>query len=182
MLAVSGHLPSSDVWSESCIPSCPKRRCPAAAIPISIWKPILTKWMLPPHTIYVYGLHQASLLVPMLEVLDLFAPTKSAHKRQVTTRDAGRLAIVHGHFRQSHSQATPSPNNAHQGSRYQHPNQIRLAIKSRYLPWNTPIRHPPIGSHSSIQRAVLKIASGTKPIHTSGINPWHTLPGDLQSQ
>jgi hypothetical protein len=94
MLAVSGQL-SLQMYGPSMYPQVPKEALEGHSDPDKIWKPFDEKEA-SRRTIYAFV--KRSLVVPMLEVLDLCDSTRSSARRVVTTVAPQALTLMNGGF------------------------------------------------------------------------------------
>src|SRR5262249_23511203 len=94
MLAVSGRL-NLAMYGPSMYPFVPKEAMEGHSDPDKIW-PVFDEQEAARRTVYAFV--KRSLVVPMLEVLDLCDTTRSAAKRQVTTVAPQALSLFNGDF------------------------------------------------------------------------------------
>jgi hypothetical protein len=94
MLAVSGQL-SAKMYGPSMYPFVPREALASHSDPDKIWKP-LDEREASRRTVYAFI--KRSLVVPMLEVLDLCDTTRSADRRLVTTVAPQALTLFNGDF------------------------------------------------------------------------------------
>jgi len=94
ILAVSGQL-NPRMYGPSMFPGIPKQALEGHSDPDKIWKPFDEKEA-SRRTIYAFI--KRSMVVPMLEVLDLCDTTRSSAKRSVTTVAPQALTLLNGEF------------------------------------------------------------------------------------
>jgi hypothetical protein len=94
MLSVTGHL-NRKMQGVSTYLSVPKEALTGHSDPDKIWKP-LNEREASRRTVYAFI--KRSLVVPMLEVLDLCDTTRSAEKRNVTSVPTQALTLLNGEF------------------------------------------------------------------------------------
>jgi hypothetical protein len=94
MLAVSGRL-NPKMYGPSMYPEVPKEALASHSDPDKIWKPFNEREA-SRRTIYAFI--KRSMVVPMLEVLDLCDTTRSSAKRSVTTVAPQSLSLFNGSF------------------------------------------------------------------------------------
>lgn len=94
MLAVSGRL-NAKMYGPSMFPFVPKEALAGSSDPDKIWQPF-DEIEASRRTVYAHI--KRSLVVPMLEVLDLCDTTKSSAKRSVTSVAPQALTLFNGHF------------------------------------------------------------------------------------
>jgi hypothetical protein len=94
MLAVTGQL-NGKMYGPSMYPSVPKEALQSHSDPDKIWKPF-DEPEASRRTIYAFV--KRSMVVPMLEVLDLCDTTRSSAKRSVTTVAPQALTLFNGDF------------------------------------------------------------------------------------
>jgi hypothetical protein len=94
MLAVSGQL-NPKMYGPSMYPFVPREALAAHSDPDKVWKP-LDEREASRRTVYAFL--KRSLVVPMLEVLDLCDTTRSADRRLVTTVAPQALTLFNGDF------------------------------------------------------------------------------------
>ena len=93
-LAVSGRL-NPTLYGPSVYPHVPKEALAGHSDPDKIWKPF-DEVQASRRTVYAFV--KRSLVVPLLEVLDLCDTTRSAARRQVTTVAPQALSLFNGDF------------------------------------------------------------------------------------
>jgi hypothetical protein len=94
MLAVSGQL-NLKMYGPSMFPSVPKEALEGSSDPLTIWKASDEKEA-SRRTIYAHV--KRSMIVPMLEVLDLCDTTRTSAKRSVTSIAPQALTLLNGEF------------------------------------------------------------------------------------
>jgi hypothetical protein len=94
MLAVSGKL-STQMYGPSMYPQVPREALEGHSDPDKIWKPFNEKEA---SRRTVYAFIKRSMVVPMLEVLDLCDTTRTSAKRVVTTVAPQALTLMNGDF------------------------------------------------------------------------------------
>jgi hypothetical protein len=94
ILAVSGQL-NPRMYGPSMFPDIPKQALEGHSDPDKIWKPSEEKEA-SRRTIYAFI--KRSMVVPMLEVLDLCDTTRTSAKRSVTTVAPQALTLLNGDF------------------------------------------------------------------------------------
>jgi hypothetical protein len=94
MLAASGRL-NPKMFGPSMYPQVPKEALESHSDPDKIWKPLDEKEA---SRRTVYAFIKRSLVVPMLEVLDLCDTTRSSARRAVTTVAPQALTLMNGDF------------------------------------------------------------------------------------
>jgi hypothetical protein len=94
MLAVSGQL-NRTMYGPSMYPHVPRAALAGSSDPDKIWKPFDEREA---SRRTVYAFLKRSLVVPMLEVLDLCDTTRSAERRLVTTVAPQALTLFNGDF------------------------------------------------------------------------------------
>jgi hypothetical protein len=94
MLAVSGQL-DRRMYGPSMYPDVPKQALEGHSDPDKIWKPFDEKEA---SRRTVYAFIKRSMVVPMLEVLDLCDTTRTSAKRSVTTVAPQALTLINGDF------------------------------------------------------------------------------------
>jgi hypothetical protein len=94
MLAVSGRL-NAKMYGPSMYPSVPKEALAGHSDPDKIWKP-LDEREASRRTVYAFL--KRSLVVPLLEALDLCDTTRSAERRLTTTTAPQALSLFNGEF------------------------------------------------------------------------------------
>jgi hypothetical protein len=94
MLAVSGRL-NRKMYGPSMYPHVPKEALSGHSDPDKIWKPFQEQEA---SRRTVYAFVKRSMVVPLLEVLDLCDTARSTAKRVVTTIAPQALTLMNGHF------------------------------------------------------------------------------------
>jgi hypothetical protein len=94
MLAASGQL-NARIYGPSMYPFVPREALAGHSDPDKIWKPFDER---PASRRTVYAFIKRSLVVPMLEVLDLCETTRSGDRRLVTTVAPQALTLFNGDF------------------------------------------------------------------------------------
>jgi hypothetical protein len=94
MLAVSGRL-NREMYGPSVYPYVPPAALEGSSDPDKIWKPF-DETEASRRTIYAFV--KRSMIVPMLEVLDLCDTTKSSAKRSTTATPTQALTLFNGEF------------------------------------------------------------------------------------
>ncbi len=100
MLAASGRL-NREMYGPSMYPHVPAAALEGHSDPDKIWKPLVES---DESRRTVYAFIKRSLLVPMLEVLDLCDTTKTTPRRQVTSVAPQALTLLNSDFVQRQSQ------------------------------------------------------------------------------
>src|SRR5205807_9664414 len=94
MLSVSGRL-NPQMYGPSMYPHVPKEALEGHSDPDKIWKPFIEK---DASRRTIYAFIKRSMVVPMLEVLDLCDTARTSAKRSVTTVAPQALTLFNGEF------------------------------------------------------------------------------------
>ncbi len=181
MLAVSGRL-NPKMYGPAMFPFIPPEALAGNSDPNSIW-PVYDESKASRRTVYAFI--KRSLVVPMIEVLDLCDTTKSSAKRAVTSVAPQALTLFNGRF--VNEQAAHLAGRLEKEAGNESARQIALVYLlalCREPTYAEPPSHAriPYDRTNAVNRGSGRNLHAARPRSRPPKSPRTALPGDLQSQ